>query len=199
MTQMNLFSQPQFGQPMMSSPIHPGNSQSTVHSAQGPSQDPGGGIGLNTQFSRHTSASSGTARNTSRRQSLQIPTMSSPVHSGGVTPLSQPPSATPQDQGNMGFPRQPQHPQPGSREDRGMGSPSQAYDGVNGPLPVNAANYNPNNQGFKWETPEGGWPSTMVNKPHQQTSYKNAYSSTGFDMLGVLVRSSIFQHFCAFD
>ena len=59
------------------------------------------------------------------------------------------------------------------------------------PNPVNGydpAKYNPNNQGFAWETPEGGWPSTMVGRPHLQSGYKNAYSSTGFDMLGVLMR-----------
>lgn len=28
----------------------------------------------------------------------------------------------------------------------------------------------------------------MINRPHMQSAYKNAYSSTGFDMLGVLVR-----------
>ena len=52
---------------------------------------------------------------------------------------------------------------------------------------VDPSKYNPNNQGFDWEEGEGGWPSTMVNRPHMQSSYKNAYSSTGFDMLGVLV------------
>ncbi|GIZ37891.1 hypothetical protein CKM354_000132100 [Cercospora kikuchii] len=45
-----------------------------------------------------------------------------------------------------------------------------------------------NNQNFPWDMPEGGWPSTMTGKPHTQSVYKNAYSSTGFDMLGVLMR-----------
>lgn len=41
---------------------------------------------------------------------------------------------------------------------------------------------------FPWRTPPGGFPSTMHSKPHMNTQFKNAYSSTGFDMLGVLMR-----------
>lgn len=127
------------------------------------------------------------ARHPLKSRSLHIPSMSSPMHSGGVKPISPLASNQAQNPANMGFQGQPQHPQPGSRQDRGMGDSSDMYDGINGPLPLNLANYNPNNQGFKWETPEGGWPSTMVGRPHMQTQHKNAYSSTGFDMLGVLV------------
>lgn len=58
-------------------------------------------------------------------------------------------------------------------------------------VPNSGTPYNPNNQGFAWEAPEGGWPTTMTGKPHMSSVYKNAYSSTGFDMLGVLVS---FQH-----
>jgi len=45
-------------------------------------------------------------------------------------------------------------------------------------------------QNFKipWSTPTGGFPSTKHHNPHMKTQFKNAYSSTGFDMLGVLVR-----------
>lgn len=86
-----------------------------------------------------------------------------------------------------GFQGQPQNPQPGSKQDRGMGQVGDPTDGLNGPLPIDVRNYNPNNQGFNWEPMEGGWPSTMVGRPHMQSAYKNAYSSTGFDMLGVLV------------
>lgn len=188
MSQMNVYNQPQFNQSMMSSPMHASGSQSTAHAAQGPSQDPGGSSGMNPQYSGHTNSSRDTLRHISRRQSLQMPSMSSPVHSGGLTPMSQPASAGPQNNANAGFQAQPQHPQSGSQQDRGLHNVASTYDGVNGPLPVNAANYNPNNQGYAWEAPEGGWPSTMVGKPHMETSNKNAYSSTGFDMLGVLVR-----------
>ena len=187
MPQMNMYGKSQFNQPMMSSPVPRSGSQGTSHSAQGPFQDPGSGGGINTQYSGHTNNSSGTLRQLSRSQSLHMPETSSPVHSGGVTPMSQPTSAHPQNQANMGFQGQPQNPQPGSQQDHGMRNAASGYDGVNGPLPVNAGNYNPNNQGFEWEAQEGGWPSTMVGRPHMQTSYKNAYSSTGFDMLGVLV------------
>jgi hypothetical protein len=41
---------------------------------------------------------------------------------------------------------------------------------------------------FPWTVPTGGFPSTMTSNPHMNTQFKNAYSSTGFDMLGVLVR-----------
>lgn len=44
-----------------------------------------------------------------------------------------------------------------------------------------------NNSRFPWRTPPGGFPSLKDSKPHTKTQYKNAYSSTGFDMLGVLV------------
>lgn len=45
-----------------------------------------------------------------------------------------------------------------------------------------------NRQKFPWVTPPEGFPSTMHNRPHMESQYKNAYSSTGFDMLGVLMR-----------
>jgi PAS domain-containing protein len=39
-----------------------------------------------------------------------------------------------------------------------------------------------------WTPPTGGFPSTMHSNPHMKTQFKDAYSSTGFDMLGVLMR-----------
>lgn len=39
-----------------------------------------------------------------------------------------------------------------------------------------------------WSEPAGGFPSTLHANPHMKTQFKNAYSSTGFDMLGVLMR-----------
>ncbi|KAJ4983326.1 GATA zinc finger [Stagonosporopsis vannaccii] len=44
------------------------------------------------------------------------------------------------------------------------------------------------NMKFPWAEPPGGFPSSMHSKPHMQTQFKNAYSSSGFDMLGVLMR-----------
>jgi hypothetical protein len=40
---------------------------------------------------------------------------------------------------------------------------------------------------FPWRAPPGGFPSSMHSNPHQTTQFKNVYSSTGFDMLRVLV------------
>lgn len=45
-----------------------------------------------------------------------------------------------------------------------------------------------NSHALPWPTPAGGWPSSMAGRTHTQTQYKNAYSSSGFDMLGVLTR-----------
>ena len=174
MSRMNMFSQPQFNQSMVPSP----------HAAQTQSHDQTGS-GMNTQYSNHTNGSGHTARHMSRSQSLHV---QSPAHSGGVTPMSQSQSAMNQNNTHGGFQAQPQHPQPGSRHDVGMHNSQPTYDGVNGPIQVNVSKHNPNSQNFNWEAPEGDRPSTMINRPHMQTSYKNAYSSTGFDMLGVLVR-----------
>lgn len=191
--QMNLYSQQQFNQHMVNSPMQTNALQSTSHSQQ--DLRGGGGSGMNTQYGNISNSSRGPTRQPSRSQSLQLPNMTSPVQSGGVTPMNQPPSTQqPQDSGGVSFSGQPQHPASGSRHDLSMGNSANSYDGVNGPVPVNSTGYNPNNQGFKWETPEGGWPSTMVGRPHNQTSYKNAYSSTGFDMLGVLVWFRLIRH-----
>ncbi|KAH0273584.1 hypothetical protein KCU91_g5850, partial [Aureobasidium melanogenum] len=86
---------------------------------------------------------------------------------------------------HSGFRAQPQNPQPGSTQDVGMDRGRNSDSGHRSPDP---SKYNPNNQGFNWPTPEGGWPSTMTGRPHMHSQYKNAYSSTGFDMLGVLMR-----------
>ncbi|KAK3690972.1 hypothetical protein LTR37_018925 [Vermiconidia calcicola] len=175
-SQMNLYNQPQFAAPMMNSPILVDSSSHTPQPGQGTSQDSGSGSGVNSQYSGQGSSSRGTARQISKSQSFQVRDIASPAHNGG------------ENQNNSTFQGQPQYPQPGSCQDRGLGNVSTAYHGLNGPAPVNPLKYNPNNQGFKWEAPEGGWPSTMVGRAHSQTTCKNAYSSTGFDMLGVLRR-----------
>ena len=185
---MNAYSQPQFHHQMMTSPLPRTGSQGTPRSGPGQSQEAQISGGMNTQYSGHSGSADNT-RQPSRRSSLQVrDDVSSPAPlSGGFTPMNQPASRNSQPPTYSSFHAQPQHPQPGSAEDRGMGNASRRYDGVNGPIQVDNLSYNPNNQGFNWEVPEGGWPSTMVNKPHMQTSHKNAYSSTGFDMLNVLV------------
>lgn len=55
-------------------------------------------------------------------------------------------------------------------------------------LPQEAANKQLQDFKLPWSAPPGGFPSTMHSRPHMKTQFKNAYSSTGFDMLGVLVR-----------
>ncbi|RAR12824.1 blue light regulator 1 [Stemphylium lycopersici] len=55
-------------------------------------------------------------------------------------------------------------------------------------LPKEVLNKHLQNYKIPWSTPTGGFPSTMHQNPHQKTQFKNAYSSTGFDMLGVLMR-----------
>jgi hypothetical protein len=183
---MNLYNQPQFNNSVTSSPMHPNAHQGTPHLARSDTQN----SGMNTQYGGQTAHSSThTARNLSRSHSMHVQDGN---NSSAGTPMSQPPPSGPKPQPPQqhpsGFRGQPQHPQPGSSDDRGMGNTgTQKFDGINGPFPVDPNGYNPNNQGFNWEPQEGGWPSTMVGKPHMQSSYKNAYSSTGFDMLGVLV------------
>jgi hypothetical protein len=188
--QMSMYNQPQFNQSMVNSPMHTNGSQSTPQQGSVQMQDQRPSSGMNTQYSNMSTSSRGPMRHLSRSQSLHLPNnTASPGHSAAVTPMSQPASAHVPNPPTGGFQGQPQNPAPGSRQDVGMGNTGNLFDGVNGPVPVDTANYNPNNQGFKWEAPEGGWPSTMVGRPHTQTTYKNAYSSTGFDMLGVLVSS----------
>ncbi|PPJ57703.1 hypothetical protein CBER1_00042 [Cercospora berteroae] len=211
--QMNLYNQPQFNTSAFSSPMHhtqqsqPGGV--TPQSGRIPSHDPGGGNGQHSQYGPHSSTQPSTVRQMSRTQNLQVPDhLASPAHGASphsATPISghtsshasRPPihsqtsHASPHSNGphvGTGFPGQPQHPVPGSQDDRGMNRHRAQYDGMNGPVPVKSQNINPNNQNFPWDMPEGGWPSTMSGKPHTQSVYKNAYSSTGFDMLGVLMR-----------
>ncbi|KAI7188490.1 hypothetical protein KC363_g5408 [Hortaea werneckii] len=185
---MNAYNQPQFSTSAMASPMHPGAQQNAPTSGGRAPPNDVAARGGNTPFGSNVLNSGGNSvRNAlSRSHSLHLNDGQSPA-AQATTPMSQPgPAPVPQPPMNQGFRGQPQYPAPGSRQDVGMANSN--FNGVNGPLPVNAANYNPNNQGFPWEAPEGGWPSTMVNKPHMQSSYKNAYSSTGFDMLGVLMR-----------
>ncbi|RMX96090.1 hypothetical protein D0867_13269, partial [Hortaea werneckii] len=185
---MNTYNQPQYSTSAMASPMHPSAQPSAPNpGARGATNDIAS-RGGSTPFSSNVLNSDGNSvRNAlSRSHSLHLNDGQSPA-AQATPPMSQSgPAPVPQPPVNQGFRGQPQYPAPGSRQDVGMANSN--FNGVNGPLPVNATNYNPNNQGFPWEAPEGGWPSTMINKPHMHSSYKNAYSSTGFDMLGVLMR-----------
>lgn len=198
--QMHLYNQPQFNQSSMSSPMHP--PQGTPRSGRVSSHDPGGGNSVHNQFGSQNSTPPALNRQMSRPRSLHVPD-ASPIHS--ASPLSATPGGLQQGMpavsrsNSSGFPAQPQNPVPGSAQDRPIGPPpppSGGFDGGNGVVPVKNAEYNPNNQGFPWEPPDGGWPSTMVGKPHMNSVYKNAYSSTGFDMLGVLVSFRRLSSWC---
>ncbi|KAK5126366.1 hypothetical protein LTR85_010602 [Meristemomyces frigidus] len=188
---MDVYGQPQFTNSIMNSPMNTNAPQRTPSSAtRGSIPDIGGASSMNMRYGSQGGNSSGnTVRGSlSRSHSVQTPDIATPAPASTAT--SQPASATqPPQSSNSGFPAQPQHPEPGSRQDRGMHiGRSTPYDGTHANMPVTSGTYNPNNQGFAWETPEGGWPSTMSGRPHMQSVYKNAYSSTGFDMLGVLMR-----------
>ncbi|KAF2716199.1 hypothetical protein K431DRAFT_323971 [Polychaeton citri CBS 116435] len=187
---INMMGQSPYPHGPTSSPMHSSFAQGTPNAAMGVSPNPDAGVGMDTQYSR-LSGSSGHSRTLSRSQSLNVPAMPGSHQS---TPQRQntsshPPSAHSSiHHSNQGFAPQPQNPQPGSRQDRGMGLTTDRFDGINGPLPVDIKHYNPNSQNFPWEPPEGGWPSTMIGRPHAHSTYKNAYSASGFDMLGVLMR-----------
>lgn len=193
--QMPMYNQSQFSQNAPVSPMHSTTPQSTPG---GPtrvaSHDAIHRSGSNTQYGRKGQRPS-LPHQLSRSQSAHVSNAPSPQQ--GTTPHANNDSQQAQQAGptppevhenpSRGFQGQPQNPLPGSLQDRGVGRVGNDYDGINGPLPVKPANYNPNNQNFPWQPVGGSWPSTMVNKPHMQSAYKNAYSSTGFDMLGVLV------------
>lgn len=189
MPQLSPFGQAQFNQSIVNSPMRPGSgSQGTPHSSLGPTPNSVGGSRMNTQYSTLGSTSTDTARQSSRHSLQASDNTSSPMHNM----MNQAPSSSgPSYDEHSGFQAQPQHPEPGSQHDRGMHNSGASYDAANGSHPVDPASYNPNNQGFNWEVRKGGWPSTLTGRPHMQTSYKNAYSSTGFDMLGVLVWPSL--------
>ncbi|PNS21825.1 White collar 1 protein [Sphaceloma murrayae] len=198
--QMSMYSNPSpYQTSMMNSPMNVASMTSSIH---GPSQnDPGGGGNSTHDGRRSTYGGNSIRRNSmessqqrlqSRSQSIPMPTQpprsqySQTSHPSQQSAHSQPSPAhvIAQHEHNPQFTAQPQNPKRGSQQDKGMGDRSMSS------LPDNfdPSKHNPNNQNFPWEVPEGGWPSTMINRPHMQSVYKNAYSSTGFDMLGVLMR-----------
>lgn len=190
-----MYNPPQFNQNAAVSPMHSATPQGTpVGPTRVASHDANNRSGGNSQYGRKSQRPS-LPHQLSRSQSAQVSTAPSPQQGSTPRTTNEPQQVqvahdTPperHDNRSRGFQGQPQNPLPGSLQDRGVGRVGNDFNGVNGPLPVKPANYNPNNQNFPWEPAGGSWPSTMVNKPHMQSAYKNAYSSTGFDMLGVLV------------
>jgi hypothetical protein len=185
--QMSMYNQAQFNQNMTTSPMHPGTPQGRpVGPPRIASQQSGTGS-THGGKSQRPSLVHQLSRTQSSTSFTPSPQPGGNTSSGDTPQPQRPQQSRHQTNNNGSFQAQIQNPQPGSTQDRGIGRQGDSFDGVNGPLPLQPKQYNPNNQNFPW-VPEGGsWPSTMVNKPHMQSAYKNAYSSTGFDMLGVLV------------
>lgn len=187
---MNMFNQTQhFNQGMMQqSPMHYSGGQ-TPMSARPTAPEPGG-ASRSASYHAPSSRSANAAPSLSRRQSLQNSTQTSPVHDS-ISPIPQVPTSGSQSQQMPGLSGPMGQPPPGPPQDQERGKASQReFDGMNGPvhpISIDANTYNPNNQRFDWDVPEGGWPSTLTGRPHMNTTYKNVYSSSGFDMLGVLV------------
>lgn len=187
--QMSMYNQAQFNQNMNTSPMHPGTPQGRPIGPPRVASNQSGTASTQNSKSQRPTMVHQLSRTQSSASFTPDPQHGGNTSSGEVRQSQQPqkPQQSRQQGTNTGFQGQIQNPQPGSTQDRGMGRAGDGFDGVNGPLPLQPKQYNPNNQNFPW-VPEGGsWPSTMVNKPHMQSAYKNAYSSTGFDMLGVLV------------
>lgn len=182
-TPMTMYSQAHFNTPMLTSPMASNTSANQSRAV------PQGSSGTNLdqrrpQLDKSQSRSSSDTRSQPTPRSHSIPTLNA---ASQRTPQQQnvaPPQPQRQDSSNSTFSTQTQvqYPQPESRPDSGG---SRGRDQAQ----PDQAKLNPNLDP-PWETPEGGWPSTMTGKPHMQSGYKNVYSSTGFDMLGVLVSPS---------
>ncbi|KAK7519950.1 blue-light-activated transcription factor [Phyllosticta citriasiana] len=176
-TPMNMFSGPQFASPMMGSPI----GQDMNDSMQAALQDPGGSAGPGSMDlnvgSEHNSMSPDLPRRDSREQSVP-----KSAHS------SRPPPATSQPQTLPDAPTSnaPFGPEPPTQMVSAAGSAMSPQLPWVTPSGMTADFQQHNDQRLIPTT--GGFPSTMHNRPHMETQFKNVYSSTGFDMLGVLMR-----------
>jgi hypothetical protein len=103
-----------------------------------------------------------------------------------------------------------QQPTPDSLHNQAQNVSVPRQDSTNRPSQSDGPSDSFNQMRFPWRTPPGmslpsifmsmclpanvtpgGFPSVKDQKPHTTTQYKNAYSSTGFDMLAVLVRHPI--------
>ena len=192
---VDMFAGPDFDSPMVGSPMN----TTFVGSVMGPTQDPGGGVldqpKTSLPNSTENSVTPDFRNSTSRRSS----------HQGGVPSstrrASAPAGAQPSQMPSM----TPQLPPPitASSFTRQASAPSTV-----GPEMI-AGNVLP------WSTPDGkshlylltahatkvicsanisfkgGWPSTMYNRPHMETTqFKDAYAPSGFDLLTILVNST---------
>lgn len=172
--------------------FHPSMLHSSMsHGMHGLPQDPPTNV-MERQRSRFENSQSRSSSDTSmaptkpqasRSQSMHMPNMASqqPITNSQSQQQQQQQrhsaSTTPQRQDTHGTFPQAQNSQLVSRRDLSMDRSRS--------MSETDTKQNPSTPGLK--TPEGGWPSTISGRPHMQSEYKNAYSSTGFDMLGVLV------------
>lgn len=177
---MNMYSQAQFNSAMMGSPMAP-NTTNTL--SRGMPQVSGAGI--SDQQRPQFDSDQGRASSDPRSQPPQRSQSMTNVAASQRTPQQQqrktsPPQPQRQDASSSAFTTQaqPQYPQPESRPDSGASRGREQSQPDSKATPTVEQPF---------ETPEGGWPSTISGRPHMQTGYKNIYSSTGFDMLGVLV------------
>lgn len=145
----------------------------------------------------------------SRSQSMHTPTMASQSQSSGRSQSQyqsqhqqQPQSQPIQQRHSLGSAtqrhQQAQHNQPSqpdyaaqaqadqqTNQQTNQQDPAPEQRSRSNPGSLNNPNVIPENLGLK--TPDGGWPSSMAGRTHMESNFANAYSSTGFDMLGVLV------------
>ncbi|OCK84408.1 white collar-1 transcript variant 2 [Lepidopterella palustris CBS 459.81] len=158
---MNMFPQAQFASPMINSPETPG----FTTSMQGLAQD---SAGTNLQTRERFSSGSGNATPDKRSA------MSSRTNS--------------QEQQDVSSNSRP-HSNPLSVQSSSNPMPTISTFAP-GPPPETQPAIEPTTQTmFAWAAPPEGFPSTLPgSRPHMESQYKNAYSSTGFDMLGVLMR-----------
>ncbi|KAF2747583.1 hypothetical protein M011DRAFT_494333 [Sporormia fimetaria CBS 119925] len=163
---MGMFSGAQFASPVVASPMN----QDFMVGMQSPLGQPGSNVG------RFPFANTPMGPPSTTRRTVPVPVPSSSSQ-GQKSPqpgqrAEQPnPTSNPQTQVAV---RAPAVPQP---------SNEQSNSAIQQDVVASFAQMN-----FPWTTPTGGFPGTMNNNPHTKTEFKNAYSSSGFDMLGTLMR-----------
>lgn len=159
-TPMQMYSQAQFASPLMGSPIGP-DFTDPMHPIPDAGENAGpGSMDLNIA----SEATPELHRHDSQEQ-----------HSAPQSAPQSAHSSRPQN-GNMSQAQSVPSPSHNGNTPYGSERPQ--------PIP----NVTPMGQQLPWTTPPGGFPSTMSKRPHMETQFKNVYSSTGFDMLGVLMR-----------
>ncbi|KAH8724575.1 white collar-1 transcript variant 1 [Phaeosphaeriaceae sp. PMI808] len=170
--ELNLFSNNQFNPHMMDSPVN----QDFIGPMPAPNQD-------------------NTISNLQHHVHLERPSMSNTPETGSGA-SGQPSHTSSQDQANMRSDSRAHSEQHSSSRTNNF--PNQmSLSSHNNQQPIASDSRqdnpkeNPNQMdGFQlaWKPPAGSFPSTMHSNLHMKTRFKNAYSSTGFDMLGVLMR-----------